>query len=148
MRPQGWKERFEQSRGWAAWAPGLSQAILSAWEDHKRDWYERQEEALADQAAIKALGADWETHLRQDHRPFRQDCAICLEASAKQRPHYRQDHPSVFTMSMDVAGPFPQGIDSDGKTKQRYLLVASNAVPILQEGEFVWTESCTDTVGG
>ena len=76
-----------------------------------------------------------------DHRPFRRDCAVCLEASAKQRPHYRQDRPSAFTMAMDVAGFFfLWGLDSDGKSKHRYLLVAVCAVPILQEGEFVWTE--------
>ena len=140
LRPQGWQERFQQSRSWAEWAPGLSQAVVQAWEEHQREPSRQLEAEQQDQAILKAISPSWEAHFHQDHRPFRRDCAVCLEASARQRPHYRQDHTSVFTMSMDIAGPLEKGVDSDAKTKHRYLLVATYAVPLLKDGEFVWTE--------
>ena len=46
----------------------------------------------------------------------------------------------MFTMSLDIAGPFEKGVDSDAKTRQKYLLVATYAVPLMKDGEFIWTE--------
>ena len=140
LRPQGWRERFEQSRSWASWAVGLCEAVIAAWIDHQRSWHDRNQDSVADQARLRALNPDWEKHFHQDHLPFRRDCAVCVEAAAKQRPHYRQDHPSVFTMALDVAGPFFVGVDSDETSKHRYLLVAVYAIPVLQQGKFVWHE--------
>ena len=140
LRPQGWQERFRQSCSWAEWAPGLSQAVEQAWEEHQKGSVRQAMAEHEDTVVLKALNPSWETHFQQDHRPFRRDCAVCLESSARQRPHYRQDHTSVFTMSLDIAGPFEKGVDSDAKTRQKYLLVATYAVPLMKDGEFIWTE--------
>ena len=140
LRPKEWQERFQQSRSWAEWAPRLSQAVVRAWEEHQKEPSHQLEAEQKDKAILKAISPFWEAHFHQDHRPFRRDCAVRLEASARQRPYYRQDRASVFTMSIDIAGPCEKGVDSDAKTRHRYLLVATYAVPLMKDGEFVWTE--------
>ena len=40
---------------------------------------------------------------------------------------------------LTLQAPF-KGVDSDAKTRHRYLLLATYAVPLMKDGEFVWTE--------
>ena len=47
----------------------------------------------------------WQEHCRANHAPFRRDCRVCQEASAKNKPHRRAAHPLCGTLSVDTAGP-------------------------------------------
>ena len=47
-------------------------------------------------------------------RPFRRDCRICQESSAKSKPHRRVLHPLAGTFSVDTAGPFKEAMEDGG----------------------------------
>ena len=62
--------------------------------------------------ALRAL--TWEQHVEAGHVPFRRDCRICQESSAKSKPHRRVHHPLAGTLSVDTAGPFKEAEEEDG----------------------------------
>ena len=141
-RPAGWLERFHQSRGWARWAPGLTLGIQKAWVHFlSTNAEEQQQERSDDELRLQAIDPLWKLHFEQDHRPFRRDCVTCLEASAKGRKHHRLSHPSVFALSVDIMGPFEQGVDADHHMSTKtYALVGAYSLPVLREGELVTRE--------
>ena len=143
-RPSSWAERFEQSRSWAAWAPSLNDAIRKAWEAHHVPAYARVQAMQMDQCQLQALDASWKTHFEQDHRPFRRDCRVCLQASARGRKHHRLTHPVCFSLSLDIMGPLGPGEDIDSsfafKAKKSYAVVAAYTLPVLSEGELITRE--------
>ncbi|CAE7214179.1 RE1 [Symbiodinium sp. CCMP2456] len=71
----------------------------------------------------------WKRHLQQDHQPYRADCSICINARATGYQHRRRLHPSMFTVAIDLAGPFKQkGRDMEHEDF-RYLMVAAYRCP-------------------
>ena len=65
------------------------------------------------------------------HTPFRRDCRICQESSAKARPHRSVPNPICGVLSVDVTGPL-KASKVDGK-RMRYILV----------GAFTWIKPTT-----
>eukprot|EP00435_Cladocopium_sp_Y103_P029326 s3762_g7.t1 len=57
---------------------------------------------------VQALGPvaleQWRRHFLNDHMPARRDCAQCVRAQAKSKPHRRIQHPDAYTLSMDLSG--------------------------------------------
>ena len=49
--------------------------------------------------------------MRQGHTPYRRDCAVCVEACGRGRPHRRRPTGEAFTMSLDISGPYDVGVD-------------------------------------
>ena len=107
------------SATWAAWAPGLKQAI-------KR----RVEESLAGSTLERIMKLDqtFLDHLRRDHVPFRRDCKACLAGSFRGHAHRRIVAPEAWCLSLDVIGPTRQGTDEYVK-KVRYALIGTLVVP-------------------
>ena len=79
-------------------------------------WQPMMMRAIAEAVHIQIFGGDsqaqlralsWDEHCQAGHFPFRRDCRICQEASAKSRPHRRVPHPLAGTLSLDTAGPWP-----------------------------------------
>ena len=62
-------------------------------------------------------------HVHAGHTPFRRDCRVCQESSAKSKPHRRVPHPLSGTLSIDVAGPFPTA-EEDGEM-MKYIVVGA-----------------------
>ncbi|CAE7921355.1 hypothetical protein AK812_SmicGene7008 [Symbiodinium microadriaticum] len=71
----------------------------------------------------------WKDHLTNDHQPYRSDCAVCINAQASGDQHRRRRHPHLYTVGLDVAGPFvTRGRDMD-YDDYKYMLVASYRCP-------------------
>ena len=94
---------------------------------------------------LQALDASWKAHFEQDHRPFRRDCKVCLQAAARGRKHRRLSHPVCFSLSLDIMGPLGPGEDVDAsfafKPTKSYALVAAYTLPILSDGELITHEA-------
>ena len=53
---------------------------------------------------------------------------MCLEAAGRDRPRKRVARPESYCMSVDIAGPFHDGVDAELK-KVKYVLVATMTLP-------------------
>ena len=56
---------------------------------------------------VKVKALSWDQHVQNGHVPFRRDCRVCQQQSAKSRPHRKIKHPLAGTLSLDTAGPYP-----------------------------------------
>ena len=66
-----------------------------------------------------------------NHMPYRKDCGgICAEAMGKDRPHRRQRNPAPFTLSLDIGGPFVEGVDQVNYHKPKYILIGVMTIPM------------------
>ena len=130
--------RLQQSKTWAKWAPGLSQAIGKAilkWTTVPA--LERQRIMYEDQASVRALSRNERAfieHCERDHLGFRRDCRTCLESSVRSHNHLRQkyQHRNAFTLNVDLIGPLTAGEDQLGEA--RHLLVGVLGVPLFRDG--------------
>ena len=59
----------------------------------------------------------WQNHINQEHLPVRRDCHDCLLGMGRDRPRRRQACPASYCLSIDIAGPFPAGIDQLAPTR-------------------------------
>lgn len=67
----------------------------------------------------------WDEHVAHGHVPFRKDCLICQQASAKDKPHRRLGRcPKGGVLSIDTSGPLVLGEDVTGDT-MKFLLVGA-----------------------
>ena len=154
---QGWpaylKDRMNEARMAAEWAPGLCELIMTA---IRRKWGQsrwrstpgsRRRGALPEMARgparAAALGnglkqdekttaAMWAAHYQAGHVPFRRDCEVCLEAAGRDRPRKAIPHPSAFTWSLDLMGPFVESHDQE-LPYARYGLVTVVTIPTKAE---------------
>ena len=104
------------------------------------DGYEREgllldlvEAALAageDEAKLaKAFSLEaFKSHVLADHKPYRSDCKVCLESRSRNRKHVRLTSGPVNTLSADIAGPFPAGLDVVKDARLALVTVFSQAV--------------------
>eukprot|EP00435_Cladocopium_sp_Y103_P053777 s587_g17.t1 len=87
---------------------------------------------------MHALGAvaleQWRRHYLNDHLPARRDCAQCVRAQARSKPHRRIEHPESFTLSVDLSGKLSPGDDQHCKDC-KYLLVGCYTYPITKDGK-------------
>jgi len=80
----------------------------------------------------KAAAAMWAAHYHAGHVPFRRDCAVCLEAAGRDRPRKAVPHPSAYTWSLDLMGPFVESHDQE-LPYARYGLVTVATIPTREE---------------
>ena len=108
-----------RSSTWAAWAPGLKQAVK---------WV--VEGCLGGSVLESVMKMDhtFLEHLRRDHTPFRRDCRACLAGSFRGHAHRRVVAPEAWCLSLDVVGPTRSGCDEYVK-KIRYALIGTLVVP-------------------
>ena len=108
-----------RSATWAAWAPGLKQAIKRMVENSL---------AGATLEKVMKLDGSFLEHLQRDHIPYRRDCRACLAGSFRGHIHRRVVAPDAWCLSLDVIGPMKLGEDELVK-KVKYGLIATLAVP-------------------
>ena len=111
------------SKSLSRWVPKLMDQVADA----------LCRQVFGEKEEIKVKAMTWEEHCAAGHVPFRRDCRVCQEASAKSRPHRKIMHPLNGTLSVDVAGPLRRAPDVAGPlrgaehaaTDMRYILVAA-----------------------
>ena len=111
---------------WNEWAPGLVQAVSSML--HRA--FGQMRRMISGGCEMNKLDPGFINHLKQNHVPYRNDCATCLRGSAKRKQHRRVLTPQAWTLSVDTAGPFAKGKD-EHTMKARYLVVGVLSVPAL-----------------
>ena len=116
-----------RSAEWAAWAPGLIEAIGEAIDKH----------LSRPEARIQALHGDEERmrrHIQNGHQPYWKRCRACVEGRSRDRPHRRQPVADTGALALDLAGPFKTGKD-ERLPKIRYALAGVFVVADLPKLE-------------
>ena len=110
------------------WVPGMMRSIAEALARHLK----------SDVEDYKLKAMTWQEHCRANHIPFRRDCRVCQEASAKNKPHRRVAHPLCGTLSVDTAGPLVRADDVEDQA--RFILIGAytwlrpkRSVPVEEE---------------
>ena len=98
--------RIRSSKDLARWAPGMMREVA-----------EKIQFQVFRKKVKKLKKISWEEHVRRGHCPFRRDCQICQEASARARMHRKILHPKAGVLSLDLAGPFQKGNDIEKDAK-------------------------------
>ena len=121
-------QRIETSRSLAQWAPGLCRTIGLA------------VERRALEPAVKSLTPkekkeiqSWQEHYRCGHLPYRGDCPTCLVSAGRDKPHPVRPCPTSYCLSLDVMGPFKEGVDQSIKGA-KYAMIGVYTIPIDGEG--------------
>ena len=141
------QERCRQSRTWSAWAPGLKEALVLGLQHHLQQCDgESSGEPSLQQAArtggrqprMQPLGPvaleQWRQHFQNDHYPARRDCAQCLRAQGRGRPHKRIRHADAFTLAVDLSGRLQPGRDQ-GNKRAKYFLIGAYTFPVTGDGQ-------------
>ena len=76
------EQLFQESRDLARWPPLLMRAIA----------VRLQSKVFKGKVILRKLS--WAEHIAAGHTPFRKDCRICQEASARDMPHRRSPLPA------------------------------------------------------
>ncbi|OLP85824.1 hypothetical protein AK812_SmicGene33144 [Symbiodinium microadriaticum] len=115
------------------WSMGFQDTVARAiWESLGGTAIDEEELEALDVKLSKLTAEQkeaWKRHLLNDHQPYRSDCSVCINAQATGYQHRRRLHPTMFTVAMDLAGPFKQkGRDMD-HDDYKYLMVAAYRCP-------------------
>ena len=108
---EGGKEAVGSSKELARWAPGMMREVA----------FQVQKEVLKGEVRLCAMS--WQEHIQRGHTPFRRDCQVCQEASARGRRHLKIPHPRAGILNLDVSGPYVKGNDLEGDAK--FMLIGS-----------------------
>ena len=123
--PEELEARLEKTKSLATWAPMLVELLR-----HEiREWTKQSPRIKALTAKDKQEVALWQAHFDAGHLPFRRDCEVCLQAAGRDRPRKRIACPDSYCLSVDLAGPFHEGVDAELK-KAKYFLVATVTIPV------------------
>ena len=126
------QERCNDSKQWAAWAPGLKVALALALQDRLHRGINPSSEAALRPLNSTALDS-WRQHYLHDHMPARRDCKHCVQAAARSKPHKRISHPEAFTLSVDLSGKMVVGQDQH-RQGCKYMMVAVYTFPVDSSG--------------
>ena len=126
-------ERLQFSKSLAAWAPGLK-AVLFKVIHRVAGGLEPMMKKLSSEELEEIR--KWEAHVSQGHIPYRRDCAVCVEACGRDRPHNRRPTGEAFTMSLDIAGPYDTGIDQ-AVQRPRYFVTSVLTIPKVGDNPLV-----------
>ena len=131
---------MELSSSLASWAPSLKNLLVKG--------INRVNEQTPAVCALSAVEQrqikEWQLHISNRHKPFRRDCAVCLEGAGRDRPRRRLQHPESYTLSIDLSGPHKKGIDQRGQPI--YFMVAVYTVPV--QDSFPLPEGLQQVTGG
>ncbi len=131
--PTDLEERLQFSRSLAAWAPGLKKLlseVICRLASHLEPSVKKL--SLEELEEVRK----WEAHVRQGHTPYRRDCAVCVEACGRDKPHRRRPTGEAFTMSLDIAGPYDVGVDQ-AVLKPRYYVTSVMTIPKVDDNPLV-----------
>ena len=83
------------------------------------------------------IRADSNRHRRKSHKQYPQFCPECLRGTGGTRPHHRLARPGGGELSIDISGPFPEGITPTDRPvteadRPQYILVGA-FTPFAQE---------------
>ncbi|CAE7353790.1 RE2 [Symbiodinium sp. CCMP2592] len=115
------------------WSDGFKKIVMESLSDFHEGLI-AEEEALADLGVkltklTKEQREGWRNHLLNDHQPYRADCAVCINAQANGYQHRRRRHPHLYTVALDVAGPYAtKGRDMENED-YKYMLIAAYRCP-------------------
>ena len=126
------QQRCEDSKQWAAWAPGLKVAIVLALQGWLNQGSTPSLEAALRPLTPAALDS-WKQHYLNDHMPARRDCKHCVRSAARSKPHKRIVHPEAYTLSVDLSGKMAPGLDQS-RHQCRYMMVAVYTFPVDSHG--------------
>ena len=123
--PTELEDRLNFSKSLAGWAPGLKNVIANAILR-----ISKSEPPCCLRLSVEEIQSmkAWEAHIQQGHCPFRRDCAVCVETRGRNRPHMRQENVDAFCLSLDISGPYENGIDQE-ILKPRYYLTGVITIP-------------------
>ena len=102
------------------WAPGFMREVARS----------LQQEVFGRPAHVKKLS--WFEHVRHGHVPFRRDCRVCQEASARGKRHAKIAYPYAAVLNADLSGPYRAGKDV-GDATQKYFLIGSFTWPAEED---------------
>ena len=116
-----------------AWSRPFKEMVAEAVVDYHAGRWCDEEEMVKAGAKLHKLTKEqreaWHRHLLNDHQPYRADCSVCINAQATGYQHRRRVHPTMYTMALDLAGPFRQkGRDMD-HDDYKYIMVAAYRCP-------------------
>ena len=116
-----------------SWSQQFKHLVLEGVSDfHSGTWVEEEELVNVDAKLSKLTKEQrelWKKHLLNDHQPYRADCSVCINAQASGYQHRRRRHHHLYTVALDVAGPFKtKGRDMEFDD-YKYILVASYRCP-------------------
>ena len=138
--PSDLNKRLELSSSLASWAPGLKNLLVKG-----INRVNTQTPAVCALSAVEQRQIkEWQLHVSNGHKPFRRDCAVCLEGAGRDRPRRRLQHPESYTLSIDLSGPHKKGIDQRGRPT--YFMVAVYTVPV--QDSFPLPEGLQQVAGG
>ena len=96
-------KRIALTKEWAAWAPGLKEALSEAIIVQLK-----KQGAFQHRIGLQALKTDakemWKSHVMNGHYPARRDCAVCVQAAGRSKSHRRLQHPDCYALSVDLSG--------------------------------------------
>ena len=150
------RQRIQESKTWGEWAPGLVSLIRQALEEWARGPRHEHEQACirkmrlehilatagefqvtdpvrCSKALAKPKDELFKRHCLAGHRPWRPDCAACIDAMAHIRPHRRMKFSRVCGMNIDISGPHrTAGAEDQDISKPRYFIVCAYTFPIFK----------------
>ena len=117
----------EESRKLSRWPPMMMRAIAL------------QILETVQKGVVRMRALSWNEHVAAGHTPFRKDCKVCQQASAKDMPHRRSPLPArVGVLSIDMSGPYHRAPDvHKGKHAKTLLVGCFTWFAPDQEGEDV-----------
>ena len=115
------------------WPRNFKEFVAEAIKDYRTGSWKEEEEMIRAGVRVNKLTKEqreaWHRHLFNDHQPYRADCAVCINAQATGYQHRRRRHPSMYSMALDLAGPFKvKGRDMD-HDDYKYIMVAAYRCP-------------------
>ena len=115
------------------WPRNFKEFVAEAIKDYHAGSWEEEGEMVKAGVRMSKLTKEqreaWHRHLFNDHQPYRADCAVCINAQATGYQHRRRRHPSMYSMALDLAGPFKsKGRDMD-HDDYKYIMVAAYRCP-------------------
>ena len=112
---------------------GFKEILADAIKDYQPGSWQSEEELMNAGVKLHKLTREqreaWHRHLFNDHQPYRADCTVCINAQATGYQHRRRVHPKMYTMALDLAGPFKQKGRDMEHDDYKYLMVAAYRCP-------------------
>ena len=124
-------EQVGDSALWAKWAPGLIEAVeqylASIATRFRQQATKETVKAARARLSRQTVTQTLQDHVAAGHIPYNKACWSCLMGRLKQPPHFRQPITDSYVLSVDLSGPFAEGVHEG--VKARYFLAANLSVP-------------------
>ena len=116
-----------------SWSNGFKEIVKGAIVGLRQKYGPSDDELTDLDASISKLTRqqkeEWTQHLLNDHLPYRADCSVCINAQANGYQHRRRKTPGLYSVALDLAGPFKQKGRDMEHDDYKYILVAAYRCP-------------------